>query len=325
LARANDSADDDADQTKAALQRRMEEARESITQTVTEIKDTVVNQYQQVKENISETLDWREQFRRRPIPFTVGAFAAGALVGYAVMGAFKGDGDDEEDYEGQDSFDRIEAGYDRGIPRAYASQPVLGKPAGAYQRTGRPESNAATESAEVFGRGDYQQSQDVGPDTRPSYSSGYQASTAPAPQALASQSSSSSAAAEAEEEPKGPGLLERFKETKAYDKLQEELSTLGERALEELSKTARNVVVPALLNKLKGMIGLDLSTQGGAQQGGQRRQSAGASQPAQAAYSGGSAGQTTQPGQTAPGAGTSDAANTSARAATGGTEGYGAS
>jgi ElaB/YqjD/DUF883 family membrane-anchored ribosome-binding protein len=323
LARSTDSADDDADQTKAALQRRMEEARESITQTVTEIKDTVVNQYQQVKENISDTLDWREQYRRRPVPFTVGAFAAGALVGYAVMGAFKGGGDEEDDEE-QDSFDRVEAGFDRGIPRAYASQPVLGKSSGAYQRTGRPESNAATESAEVFGRGGHEQSQDVGPDTRPSYSSGYQAPTAPAPQALASQSFSSSDASEAEAEPKGPGLLERFKETKAYDKLQDELSTLGERALEELSKTARNVVVPALLNKLKGMIGLDLGAQGGAQQqgGGQRRQSA-ASQPAQTAYSGGGA--SGQPGQATQGAGASDAANTSARAATGGTEGYGAS
>jgi hypothetical protein len=167
----------------------------------------------------------------------------------------------------------------------------------------------------------------VGPDTRPSYSSGYQAPTAPAPQALVSQASSSTA--EEEDEPKGPGLIERFKETKAYDKLQEELSTLGERALEELSKTARNVVVPALLNKLKGMIGLDLSTQGGAQQGGgQRRQSAGASQPTQTAYSGGASGQTApagQPGQTTQGAGASDTANTSARAASGGTEGYGAS
>ena len=331
LARATDSADDDVDQTKAALQRRMEEARESITQTVTEIKDTVVNQYQQVKENISDTLDWREQFRRRPVPFTVGAFAAGALLGYAVMGAFKGDG--EEDYAEDEAFDRIEAGFDRGVPRSYAAQPVLGKASGgAYQRTGRPASNAATESAEVFGRGDYQQSEDVGPDTRPSYSSGYQAATAPAPpqaQGLASYASSPAPSAE-EEEPKGPGLLERFKETKAYDKLQEELSTLGERALEELSKTARNVVVPALLAKLKGMIGLDLSGQGGAQQqgGGQRQQFAATSQPSQTASSGGASGQTTQSGQAgqaAQGAGASDASNTSARAATGGTEGYGAS
>src|ERR671927_1795045 len=106
-ARASDSADDDADQTKAALQRRMEEARESITQTVTEIKDTVVNQYQQVKENISDTLDWREQYRRHTVPFTVGAFAAGALLGYTVMGAFKGDGEDD-DYDTEDALDRID-------------------------------------------------------------------------------------------------------------------------------------------------------------------------------------------------------------------------
>src|SRR5215210_7981296 len=105
LARATDSDDDDVDQTKAALQRRMEEARESSSQTVTEIKDTVVNQYQQVKENISDTLDWREQYKRHTLPFTLTAFAVGAFAGYTVMGAFKGDGDGEED----EAFDRIDS------------------------------------------------------------------------------------------------------------------------------------------------------------------------------------------------------------------------
>ncbi|HEX8336932.1 MAG TPA: hypothetical protein VF621_09380, partial [Pyrinomonadaceae bacterium] len=146
LARATDSADDDVDQTKAALQRRMEEARESISQTVTEIKDTVVTQYQQVKENISDTLDWREQYRRHTLPFTLTAFAVGTFVGYTVAGAFKGDGDEEFDDDG--AFDRIEADFDRGLrdaPRSYAAQPVLGRAsaggaAAAYQRTSRPES-----------------------------------------------------------------------------------------------------------------------------------------------------------------------------------------
>ena len=62
-------------------------------------------------------------------------------------------------------------------------------------------------------------------------------------------------------EPDKPGLLDRFKETKAYDRLQVELSTLGERAVDELSKTAQAVVLPALLSKLKDFIGIDLSTQ----------------------------------------------------------------
>jgi hypothetical protein len=307
LARANDSAndDDDVDQTKAALQRRMEEARESISQTVTEIKDTVVTQYQQVKENISDTLDWREQYRRHTLPFTLTAFAVGTFVGYTVMGAFKGGGG-EEDYEEDGAFDRVEQGFDRGLKgsaRAYAAQPVLGAAAAGASRRSSAEG------------------EDVGPETRPSYSSGYQAPTAPQPQALASYASSAPAAADEEEEPKGPGLIDRFKETKAYDRLQEELSTLGERALEELSKTARNVVVPALLNKLKGLIGLDLSGQQG---GAARQQSAGtqASQPASAG--GGTTGPAGSTGSTGT-TGTTDAAGTSARAAAGGTEGHGAS
>ncbi|HEX8290168.1 MAG TPA: hypothetical protein VF570_00350 [Pyrinomonadaceae bacterium] len=317
LARATDSADEDVDQTKAALQRRMEEARESISQTVTEIKDTVVTQYQQVKENISDTLDWREQYRRHTLPFTLTAFAVGTFVGYTVGGAFKGGGEEEFDDDG--AFDRIESGFDRGLKgpaRSYAAQPVLGRAsagggAAAYQRTSRPESNASTESAEVFGRGE-QQYEDVGPETRPSYSSGYQAPTAPQPQGLASYASSAPAAAE-EEEPKGPGLIDRFKGTKAYDKLQDELSTLGERALEELSRTAQTVVVPALLSKLKNLIGIDLSTQKEvAQRARVEQQTAQTTARTAAAVEGGESG-------------TSGPADTSARAAAGGTEGYGAS
>jgi hypothetical protein len=301
LARANDSTAD-ADSTKAELQRRMEEARESITQTVTEIKDTVVTQYQQVKENISDTLDWREQYRRHTVPFTLTAFAVGTFVGYTVMGAFKGEGGDEYDDDG--AFDRVEAGFDRGLKgsqRSYAAQPVLGgAAAGAYQRSARAGSNAATEGGES--------GEDVGPETRPSYSSGYQAPTAPQAQGLASYAASSPAE---EEEPKGPGLIERFKETKAYDKLQGELATLGERAVEELSRTAQTVIVPALLSKLKDLIGIDLSTQ---------REVAKRSRVEQQMA------QTTA--QTAAAVDSQDDSEQgapTARAAAGGTEGYGAS
>jgi hypothetical protein len=234
LARAPEDADD-ADSTKAELQRRMDEARESISQTVTEIKDTVVNQYQQVKDNISDTLDWREQYRRHTVPFTVGAFAVGALVGYGVMGAFTSDGDN---YDEEEAFDRIDAGFDRAVARSYASAPVLGR-----------SSSSVAEAGE-----------DVGPETRPSYVGSYPASAARQPQGFAS-APSPAPEEEEEEEPKGPGMFERFKETKAYDKLQGELSTLGERFVEELSRTAQVVIVPALLGKLKDLIGIDLSTQ----------------------------------------------------------------
>lgn len=316
LARATDSPTD-TDETKAELQRRMEEARESISQTVTEIKDTVVNQYQQVRETISDTLDWREQFRRRPVPFTIGAAGVGFLLGYSIMSVFKGDGYDEED----EALERAEAGFERMEPaRAYAASPITGQHAAAYQRMSAPGSNAPSEG--VFGGasepGAGSGGGDVGPSPRPSYSSGYKAATAP--QGLVSRSESSPAATEDEEESEGPGLFERFKETKAYDKLQEELSTIGERVVDELSRTAQTVVVPLLLNKLKSLIGIDLSSQqGGGAQGSRTAQQ---TQPKQTAQpytpSSPSAGTSTQQGASSTG-------GASARAASGGTEGYGAS
>jgi hypothetical protein len=293
LARATDGADA-ADATKAELQRRMEEARESISQTVTEIKDTVVNQYQQVKDNISDTLDWREQYRRHTLPVTIGAFAVGALVGYGVMGAFKSD---DDDYDEDDAFERIDAGFDH-ASRSYAAAPVLGGAAGGGRQSGG------------------ERDEDVGPDTRPSYSSGYRAPTPPPhqQQGLASYGSGASAAEEEAEEPKGPGVFERFKETKAYDKLQNELSTLGERFVEELSRTAQTVVVPALLSKLKNLIGIDLSTQREvAQRSRVEQQTAQSTAQTAASVAGGATGQG--------GSGSGG----SARAATGGTEGHGAS
>lgn len=242
---------DDADATKAELQRRMDEARESISQTVTEIKESVVNQYQQVRETISDSLDWREHYKRHTLPFTVGAFAVGALVGYGAMSAFGG-GDDYDD-DTEDALDRSEGGYGQ-MQRAYAAGPITGAP---YASTGSKRASHQ-EDDESLGEGHETGSRNTGADARPSYSSGYRAPTAP--QALASIAPAESEEDESEE-PKGPGLYDRFKDTKAYDKLQGELSTLGERFVEELSRTAQTVVVPALLNKLKGLIGIDLSTQ----------------------------------------------------------------
>jgi hypothetical protein len=67
--------------TKAELQRRMEETREDISQTVDEIKDTVTESYESVKETVAETLDWRAQFRKHSIAWSLGALAVGYVVG----------------------------------------------------------------------------------------------------------------------------------------------------------------------------------------------------------------------------------------------------
>jgi len=244
-ARAPEAADaegEPVDPTKADLQRRMEEARESITNTVQEIKETVTTQYQNVRETISQQLDWREQYRQRPVAFTVAALGAGALIGYGLGGALSGSDDDLADryYEADGEYDdtavSVRAGAsDRG---GYAAQAITG---GAYGSTAYAEPASYQRGGERMQREAAQAAQSDAP---LSYSSGYEAPTAPAA-----------------DEPSGPSLLGRFKETQAYDRLQQEVQTLGSRAVEELSKTAQQVVLPALLGKLKDLIGIDLSTQ----------------------------------------------------------------
>jgi hypothetical protein len=81
------------------------------------------------------------------------------------------------------------------------------------------------------------------------------------------------------DEHEGPGLLSRFKETSAYERLSTEVASLGDRMIDELSTTAQQVVLPALLTKIKTWIGLDLSkkstdqSDGGTKAGGSARAS----------------------------------------------------
>jgi hypothetical protein len=79
----------EAEPTKAQLQRKMEEAREDISQTVAEIKETVTDQYESVKETVSETLDWREQFRKHSVAWSLGALAVGYVVGSGLAASLE--------------------------------------------------------------------------------------------------------------------------------------------------------------------------------------------------------------------------------------------
>lgn len=209
---------DDEETTKADLQRRMEEARESISQTVTEIKDTVATQYQSVRESINDALDWREQFRKRPVAFSVGALSVGFFVGYGIASALS-DNEKESDYNvfdvNDEDHDAEDKHYSNYAARSYAGGAITGQTTPS-RRTAKQTTvpYEAHEETEV-----------------------------------------------SDDEPTKPGLIERFKETRAFDRLQGEVSTLGDRFIDELSHTAQAVVLPALLGKLKDMVGLDLSTQ----------------------------------------------------------------
>ena len=80
--------------SKEELQRRMEETRDSITNTVTEIKENVAQQV----ENVKDALDWREHFKRQPLAWSLGAAGVGFFVGYGIAAAIKGDDADSVHY-----------------------------------------------------------------------------------------------------------------------------------------------------------------------------------------------------------------------------------
>jgi hypothetical protein len=235
IARAADTADDE-EATKEELQRRMEQARETITQTVTEIKDTVANQYQSVKETINETLDWREQFRKRPVAFSVGALSAGFIVGYSLGGAFKGDSDSREGYPSYEESDV----WNVGAPLASAAvAPARGRRASSTPTSASYAAQAITGGA--YGSTEYD-------DER----------SQPLNETMAAGGDSQTAE---EDEPSGPSLMERFKETQAFERLQTEVSKLGDRFIDQLSTVGQDVVLPAIFGKIKELFGVDLSGQ----------------------------------------------------------------
>jgi hypothetical protein len=253
-----DSYEADDEPSKEELQRRMEEARETITQTVTEIKETVTNQYYSMKETVSDALDWRHHFRKNPIAFSIGALSVGALLGYGLAGALKGNGSDE-DYpssEESDIFARTNA-----TPQRYEDEEARRSAFHGGSFAAQPITDGTSATAQY----ERSSSSDEAGDEESDYGRSQGGSV-----------SYLAPLAEREQSPEKPGLFERFKETSAYDRLQTEVSTLGDRFIEELSSTAHNVVLPALFNKLKELFGVDLS-------GKQQSQSSGdSSQQAQA-------------------------------------------
>jgi len=180
LARAEENPAEEP--SKEELQRRMDKARDSISHTVTEIKETVANQVQAVK----ESLDWREQYKRRPVAWSAGAIGVGFLVGYGVAALVKGGSDDED----------VDDDYYSTGARSYASQPIM--------------SGAASRSSSMRESGN-------GND--------------------------------------GPGLFQKISHTPAYGRVKDEVANFGEALMQEVGKTAKTVVLPALMASVRNFIG----------------------------------------------------------------------
>src|SRR5690349_6892412 len=186
LARAQDQTAEEP--SKEELQRRLDHTRDSISQTVTEIKETVANQVQAVK----NTLDWREQFKKRPVAWSAGALGVGFLTGYCIANTFKGD----------DEYQRYSSAIEQygEESRSYAAQPILGghpemPPAGYAPRSGN-------------GTKDH-----------------------------------------------GPGFFKRVANTHAFERVADEAGNIGNAFVQELSNTAKTVVLPALIASLRNFIG----------------------------------------------------------------------
>jgi hypothetical protein len=69
---------------KSGLQRQIRQTRDSLRDTVEQIQDTAEQKFQVVKKTVSDVLDYREEFQKEPVVWTLGALSAGFAVGYTV-------------------------------------------------------------------------------------------------------------------------------------------------------------------------------------------------------------------------------------------------
>jgi hypothetical protein len=79
----------DREPTKRELERQMQRTRESLAETIGEIKETVEHEYASAKQTVSGVLDYREQFKNEPLVWSLGALSAGFALGYTLGYAHK--------------------------------------------------------------------------------------------------------------------------------------------------------------------------------------------------------------------------------------------
>ena len=70
--------------SKQQLQRQMEKTRQSVSETVGEIKETVNEQIAVAKQTVTGVLNYREEFQKEPLVWSLGALSAGFALGYTM-------------------------------------------------------------------------------------------------------------------------------------------------------------------------------------------------------------------------------------------------
>ena len=146
----------------------------AVAEAVSEIRDAVGE------------FDWRDEVKRRPVAWSLGALGAGLLAGCAVSGAIKR----------ARRRDR-RRGYVPSVPHAYAAHPIMGE----------HDISAA----------DAQHSRPV----------------------------------KVEDKHSEPVVVDNVKASVAPDHVRRELASLRDRLIDELSAIAHEVLLPALIRKLR--------------------------------------------------------------------------
>ena len=178
---------------KDEIRRRLEETRESVKEAASEIKEAATQGFVSVKDAVAD-FDWRDEVKKRPLVWSLGALGLGLLAGYAISGAAKR----AHDGEGKRKYGPSE-------PHANVAHPIIGE-----------LHRSATEQQ-----------------------------TAPV-------------RVEAEKK-LVPATIKESKERGASDRVRQELGSLRDRFIDEVSTIAHQVLLPALIRKIREAISTNVS------------------------------------------------------------------
>src|SRR2546428_6888995 len=100
---------------KHEIRRRLEETRESVKEAASEIKEAATQGFVSVKDAVAD-FDWRDEVKKRPVAWSLGALGLGLLAGYAISAAAK------RAHEGEENRNSVPS-----EPRANAAAPSIGE------------------------------------------------------------------------------------------------------------------------------------------------------------------------------------------------------
>lgn len=75
---------DGREPSQKELQHKIGQTRDSLRTTVEAIQDKAEQQYESVKQTVSDVLDYRDEFQKEPVIWSLGALSAGFALGYTV-------------------------------------------------------------------------------------------------------------------------------------------------------------------------------------------------------------------------------------------------